>query len=100
MTAVQLDLIDWIATQAPCSAVAATGPVLLQRVDPARNMARFYSLDVCRDLFGQWCLIRRYGRIGSRRGQVRLNAYANENAAREAFRRLRSAKERRGYHSP
>jgi predicted DNA-binding WGR domain protein len=39
--------------------------IILHRIDPAKNMRRFYRLDVQRDLFGQWCLIREWGRIGS-----------------------------------
>jgi predicted DNA-binding WGR domain protein len=34
-------------------------PLSLRRVEPARNMARFYSLDVERDLFGKVVLVRR-----------------------------------------
>jgi predicted DNA-binding WGR domain protein len=32
--------------------------LILHRIDPSRNMRRFYLLDVQPDLFGQWCLIR------------------------------------------
>jgi len=71
--------------------------VLLHRIDPARNMARFYSLSLARDLFGAWCVIRRYGRIGSPRGQMRLEAFSSEDAAHAALERLRGMKERRGY---
>jgi predicted DNA-binding WGR domain protein len=39
--------------------------IILRRVDPLKNMRRFYRLDVQPDLFGQWCLIREWGRIGS-----------------------------------
>jgi predicted DNA-binding WGR domain protein len=42
----------------------------LRRTDPARNMRRFYLLDVQPDLFGQWRFIREWGRIGSA-GQMR-----------------------------
>ncbi len=38
--------------------------LILHRTDPARNMQRFYLLDVQRDLFGQWCFIREWGRTG------------------------------------
>jgi predicted DNA-binding WGR domain protein len=30
--------------------------IILHRTDPAKNMRRFYRLDVQLDLFGQWCL--------------------------------------------
>jgi hypothetical protein len=42
----------------------------LYRIDPARNMHRFYRLDIQPDLFGNQCLIREWGRIG-RLGQMR-----------------------------
>ena len=38
---------------------------LLYRIDPAKRMQRYYRLDVQPNLFGQWCLIREWGRIGS-----------------------------------
>ena len=44
--------------------------VNLTRTDHARRMARFYVLDVQPDLFGQWCFVREWGRIG-RPGQMR-----------------------------
>ena len=37
--------------------------VLLYRVDPSRNMRRFYRLDVQPDLFGFWLLVREWGRM-------------------------------------
>ena len=40
--------------------------VYLTKIDAARNMARFYSLDLQPDLFGGWALVRRWGRIGRR----------------------------------
>ncbi|WP_156418116.1 WGR domain-containing protein [Aureimonas sp. AU4] len=36
----------------------------LQSMDPARNRARFYTMDVVRDLFGAWVLVKLRGRIG------------------------------------
>ena len=33
------------------------GGIILHRTDPAKNMSRFYRLDVQPDLFGQWCVI-------------------------------------------
>lgn len=34
--------------------------VTLYRIDPAKNMHRFYRLDVQPDLFGAWCLVREW----------------------------------------
>lgn len=44
--------------------------VTLRHIDQARNMARFYRLDMQPDLFGGWSFIREWGRIG-RSGTVR-----------------------------
>lgn len=71
----------------------------LRHVDEARNMARFYRLDVQPDLFGGWSLVREWGRIG-RPGQVRLDPYPSAAAAEAALARLRAAKARRGYMMP
>ncbi len=38
-----------------------TPPVLLRRIDPARNMQRFYRLDVQPDLFGGALLVEGMG---------------------------------------
>jgi predicted DNA-binding WGR domain protein len=68
----------------------------MRRVEPARNMARFYSLDVERDLFGRVVLVRRWGRIGTA-GKVRLDEYEGEGAALAALHALQQRKMRRGY---
>jgi predicted DNA-binding WGR domain protein len=70
--------------------------IILHRVDPAKNMRRFYGLAVQRDLFGQWCLVREWGRIGSG-GRMRMIAYATAAEAHEALACQRRVKERRGY---
>ena len=69
---------------------------ILHRIDPARNMRRFYSLSVQPDLFGQWSFIREWGRAGQG-GQVRAAAFPTEEEARGALIKQRQAKERRGY---
>jgi predicted DNA-binding WGR domain protein len=50
------------------------------------------------DLFGQWCFIREWGRIG-RSGQVRTVPYATAADAHEALAQQQRVKERRGYAS-
>ncbi len=39
--------------------------IVLERVDPARNIARYYVLSIEPTLFAKHTLIRRWGRIGS-----------------------------------
>ncbi len=73
--------------------------VTLHRSDPAKNLRRFYRLDVQPDLFGEWCFIREWGRIGSA-GQTRIVPFPTPTQAEAALTRQRRAKERRGYASP
>ena len=68
----------------------------LRRVDPAQNMARFYTLSVQPTLFGEWCLVREWGRIG-RPGTVRYVPYPTLDEAAAACMRLWKAKLKRGY---
>lgn len=71
--------------------------ITLRRSDPARNMHRYYMLDVQPDLFGAWCVIREWGRIGSRAGQRRTVPYPTHGEAQAALERQRRAKLRKGY---
>lgn len=71
----------------------------LVRVDATRHMARFYALDIQPTLFGDWTLVREWGRIGSA-GTVRLHSYATEQEAVASLLAITSAKLRRGYQSP
>jgi predicted DNA-binding WGR domain protein len=73
-----------------------TQPVILRRIDPGKNMSRFYSLEVERDLLGQVVLVRRWGRIGSA-GKTRLDEHAGEGEAMAALQALQMAKKRKGY---
>lgn len=68
----------------------------LHRLDPARNMRRFYRLDVQPDLFGAWGVVREWGRIG-RPGRVRVDPYPTEAEAAARMQRQRAAKRGRGY---
>ncbi|MDI6836323.1 MAG: WGR domain-containing protein [Rhizobiaceae bacterium] len=71
----------------------------LRRVDPERNMARFYLLSIQPTLFGGISLIRNWGRIGTS-GQVKIETYDRPEEAHRAFRRLERVKRRRGYVDP
>ena len=70
--------------------------VTLYCIDPARNMQRYYYLDIQSDLFGSHCLIRKYERIG-RSGQFHIASYQTEEEARAAFMKQRGVKEKKGY---
>jgi len=69
--------------------------LILYRTNPAKRMHRCYRM-VEPDLFGSWCLIRAWGRIGSS-GQVRSAPFPTQQVAEAALQCQRSVKERRGY---
>lgn len=72
--------------------------VYLTRVEPAKNMARYYAMSLQPNLFGEWSLVREWGRIG-RGGQVRMQSCASEAEAKKSLLTLVTAKMRRGYSS-
>ena len=72
-------------------------PVLrLERRDSAKRMLRFYTLQVMSNLFGEWGLLRVWGRIG-RGGQLRVDWFATQQEAVQALQALERAKRKRGY---
>ncbi len=68
----------------------------LTRIDAAHNMRRFYRLDVQPTLFGEFALVREWGRIGQP-GQVRSNPFPTAAEAEAALARQYRAKKSRGY---
>jgi len=70
--------------------------VHLRRIDPARNMSRFYRLDVQPDLFGRVLLVKEWGRIGAQ-GRMVAESYESEELASVALQRHAEPKRRRGY---
>jgi predicted DNA-binding WGR domain protein len=70
--------------------------LVLRRVEPEQNLARFYALMIEHDLFGRIILMRHWGRIGTR-GRERADEHASEVEAAEAMAKLAAAKRRRSY---
>jgi predicted DNA-binding WGR domain protein len=68
----------------------------LRRIDPARNMRRFYRMTIQPDLFGSASLIRTWGRIGTR-GRQMIVTHPDEGRAISALLALAAEKRRRGY---
>lgn len=68
----------------------------LERHEPERNMARFYRITVVPTLFGDWAVIREWGRIGSP-GTVREAWFDSEEEARAEGLKLLEKKRKRGY---
>lgn len=70
--------------------------LVLERCDPALNMARFYVLSVEPTLFGEAALVREWGRIGHR-GRMQLDLFEDRVKAAEALDDWLRRKSRRGY---
>ena len=60
--------------------VVTTTDVYLERIDQTRNMARYYRLSVVETLFGEWVMVREWGRIGNL-GQSREHCCASPDQA-------------------
>ncbi|WP_252193125.1 WGR domain-containing protein [Rhizobium sp. CSW-27] len=69
---------------------------LAHRIEPERNMARFYLMAIETNLFGETCLRRNWGRIGTR-GRCLEEIFADTASAEQAMTALAKAKRRRGY---
>jgi predicted DNA-binding WGR domain protein len=69
----------------------------LERRDPVRNVFRFYHLSIQPNLFGEWSLIRTWGRIGQP-GGMKIDLHATEHAAQAAMERKAWQERRRGYY--
>ena len=73
-----------------------TPQIYLERIEPSRNMARFYALEIEADLFGHVLAVRRWGRIGTVGQRQSLPCPSRDVAMAEVERLLR-IKMRRGY---
>ena len=67
-----------------------------EKRDPARNQARFYRLGLTPTLFGDWALIREWGRIG-RPGRRKTDYHPDQVAAEKMMARLVRRRQRHGY---
>jgi predicted DNA-binding WGR domain protein len=70
--------------------------VVLDRMDPAQNMARYYVLSIEPTLFDDSSLVREWGRIG-RPCRRRIELYQDHSNARIALGAWLARKVRRGY---
>lgn len=71
----------------------------LARTDTSQNIRRFYRMEIVPGLFGNWSLVREWGRIGQG-GQIRVDWFPTEAAAHHAQACLLTQKGRRGYTWP
>jgi predicted DNA-binding WGR domain protein len=91
---VSLDAVS--ALRDPAVMIAQPYQLYIERVDATRNMARYYAMSIEPTLFGQACLVRRWGRIGTR-GQRLVHYFPREEEAVDLFLALLRQKRSRGY---
>ena len=68
----------------------------LTKIAAELNQRRYYHMHIEPGLFGDWGLVRAWGRIG-RAGQRRTDWFDSEAEAQSAQAKLARQKERRGY---
>ncbi|NLS07324.1 WGR domain-containing protein [Rhizobium sp. P32RR-XVIII] len=76
--------------------IAQPYQLYVERKDRARNMARYYAMSIEANLFGELCLTRRWGRIGTN-GQTLIHHFEREQDAVALFLDLTRRKCARGY---
>ncbi len=64
-------------------------------IDPNQNCYRFYHITIQPGLFGNFCLIRRWGRVGNK-GRSLSRSYTMDELNKE-IQRLLKMRERHGY---
>lgn len=74
------------------------GPVYLVRHDELKNMHRFYQVFLVPSVFGDWAVVKEWGRVGSP-GTVRKEWFHSEMDAIEAQIKLIQRKQKKGYQS-
>lgn len=72
--------------------------IRLEKIVPEANQRRYYHMHIEPGLFGDWGLVREWGRIGQG-GQRRTDWFIHKGNAAEAAGKLTQQKVRRGYHA-
>lgn len=86
----------WIPIARFWAMTAQPYQLYVERNDRAKNMARFYSLSIDANLFGELSLTRRWGRIGAK-GQMMIHHFEREQDAVALFLNIIRQKRARGY---
>jgi predicted DNA-binding WGR domain protein len=76
--------------------IAQPYQLYVERTDGTKNMARYYAMSIEPTLFGDACLIRRWGRIGAG-SQKLVQHFEREEEAVRLFLELLKQKRSRGY---
>lgn len=70
--------------------------IYIERTETSTNMARYYAMAIEQTLFGDACLTRRWGRIGTTGRQI-VHHFQREEEAVSLFLDLLRQKRTRGY---
>jgi len=70
--------------------------VRMRHIVPEKNMHRFYAMSMQLTLFGEWAVVRNWGRIGTT-GRTRLDIHEGPGEAIDAISEIKSSKVKRGY---
>ncbi len=76
--------------------IAQPYQLYIERTDPTKNMARYYAMSIEPTLFGDACLTRRWGRIGTK-GQHMVHHFDRQEDAVHLFLDLLRQKRAHGY---
>lgn len=69
----------------------------LEKINHVKRQRRFYELAVVRTLFGEWCLRRTWGRLGSHGGRDKVEYFDCRENALAALTKVKRTKCGRGY---
>ena len=64
--------------------------------EPEGAVRHFYRMELVPGLFGDWSLVREWGRLG-RAGQIRVDWFDDEASAKDARFRIQMEKAKKGY---
>lgn len=67
-----------------------------QRIDQTRNVARYYKISIQPTLFNEVAVVRYWGRIGTKGGEM-LELFIDEREAACHFLEIARLKKKRGY---
>ncbi|MEP5729844.1 MAG: WGR domain-containing protein [Sulfitobacter sp.] len=68
----------------------------LTKIEAQTNQFHFYNIEIVRGLFGDWGLVREWGRLG-KSGRIRTDWFDTEADAKGARFDLQMQKSKRGY---
>jgi len=75
---------------------SVTSAMHFRKVDKQSNMRRFYALDAQPTLFGEWCAVQTWGRIGSK-GREKLTYFDTWQDAQGFLASEQARRQKRGY---